>query len=404
MGHRRADGSQDRCRRSHEATVFMRALVRFATAEVSTAGDRAAAFLASFQDVYIGPETLRYEFRRSGLGPPLPGEPDLRLTTPAALRSLQRDLRRDLIEMADSTGVWRQFLPLPRGVTNKRDRFIVKMRLKRSGREVSFDVTDAVVVLPDSLRRRIQSFLPRHELTGVGSIEPTLGTASLRQLLYFGLTVALSERVLLRCRKCSNCGTLVVHHQRPLTMRVLWFCSGVDRDCKTAYHNARRSKPARSAAQRSWRTRQRARVDALEREAATVGALKRFLDAVDSKPDDPNVTRTVRRMGSGAVHGWKLVRGVLVEVRKGRCMSVAWDALSDAQRAVVAENWPVSQASSAVLLGRAEPDSANADRLSGVSEVRGGKPRTSPISWCADYPGSKPSSPKLTYRPSPRIT
>lgn len=328
---------------SREAVQFMRAVIRFATAGPTIFKNRSFTLSEYFEGVFIGPEVLRKEFVRWKLSL-VPKFTDLRVSTLSTLRLLQRDLSRDLTEMADATGVWRQLLPVSQNPSPRKDakrRHIVRMELKGSGKVVSYDVTDAVVILPEPLRKRIQAHLPRHEFTGSGRIEPVLRTASIRQILYYSLALALSQGVLLQCRKCAHCGMLVVHQQRPSILEPLWFCSGVDRDCKTAYHNARKSKADKSETQRAWRARRGSKLRSQRQLAQTIGALERFLAAALASPDDDNVKRTVRRLGGGGLEGWKLVRRLLAEIGREGCTPAVWDSLSRPAKEVIAAGWAV---------------------------------------------------------------
>ena len=318
----------------------MRALVRLAWADAAELREPERALPEFFEGVFIGPARLRHEFVKWGLTPgPKERGWAPKAVTAAALRALQRVLRDDLGGLADATGVWRGGLPAPYGHPGPggRKSSIVTLRMK-AGKTMTLDLAGAKVFLPESVRARINRYLPRHELDPSGSVEPLLDAAGLRGILYYALAIALSRDVLLRCGKCGNCGALVVYQKQPPTPLGRCFCVGGGRDCKTEFHNAGKTTATRSHTQKSWRARQRSRRQRAEGRAQAIGTLESFLDAVCLSPDDPQVMRTVRRIGGG-VNGWQIIKKWEGRRRRGEPLVAIWGSLSDVVRKILSESW-----------------------------------------------------------------
>ena len=329
--------SDDSRREWRETTAFLRAVVRFAGTDPASLGAPTEALPRLFGGIFIGPVRLREAFVAWGLTR-LPQGGPTQPTSAAALRALRRDLAADLTALAGATGQWHQPLPPPEGGGARRGRRPFVATLKTvTGKTVHLDCTGSKVVLPESVRARITARLPRHELGGTGDLEPVFGRAGVRGVLYYALAVALSRDVLLRCGRCRQCGALVVYDKQPPAPLGQCFCVGVGRDCKTAFHNARKSPERKRGAQQRWRARGRKKRARAARDRATVGALGSFLAAARKRPTEAAVMEKVRRLGPGGIRGWQIVKAWEQRWRGGESLESLWASLDVTTKAIIGE-------------------------------------------------------------------
>ena len=317
-----------------ETTGFVKALSRFAWADANELGDPPETLLRFFHGALIGPHSLKTAFLREGLAGPF--------TAPASpldrrgLLHLQQRFREMLASLAVATGMWRRPMSSEFGAISAR-RTLRTLQMK-GGRSVVVDLGREKVIVPEDVRQQLSRSIPRLALSPNGTLEPVLDSASVQDLLDYGLTIAISRNVLLRCGQCAACGALVVHKYQP--SMPLWRCfcevEKGKRDCKTAFHNSRRSGIKVKAKKRSRQEEQRDRERAAQ-EAEVRAALSWFIDEARTS------SLIVRRVKGLKLNPWKMAEKCREQLAQGVSPIEVFRSLPEGARKVLGEEWTATR-------------------------------------------------------------
>jgi hypothetical protein len=269
----KGSGANDRTERRDTAR-FVRSLVRFAWVDLRNFKSARHAVSECFRHAWIVPNYAR-ESPSAGFMPAstTPKSQGRELLEVRSLRPLQVQLRKDLAALASAaaavrpTSKWlerfartreqrRQAWHMTEAQVLAMPSVVGPKRRTRPPRQVKLG--DVVVVVVDKDRPpnpleavagRIDRYAPRLRFIN-GAFWPDYDD-DLRKLLYYGLGLAIMHGALRRLGVCGVCGKPVVRLLDRAEPSGVIFCGDV---CRTAYHNARRSKEQKAEAQRN-RTR-----------------------------------------------------------------------------------------------------------------------------------------------------
>jgi hypothetical protein len=281
------------------AIVFLRSLVRFAWDDLSGFTDPVEALRTSFTGsiVRIG-VGIGTPFSRETVGwyidDPVIGGKDVTMMEP--LFQLQQEIRRDLEMLGKACRSW--------------DMDMAALgRLRRFPKKIAWPY---FVEVPWELCFKLNQYLPRYSLHPTGELVPVSG-GGLEKALYFGLIHCIQRGLLLRCGTCSFCGRLVVHERQPRKPLSQCFCREAGRDCKTAFHNARKAttRDGRRPGRKRQPRRRESDVERSEivRQEPGILALKGLAMVAASRDREHEVGRLVKRLlgASSASEAWRFI-------------------------------------------------------------------------------------------------